>query len=145
MEIRKQMLLYVKCLILKGQGIHEDELQSILNYLTTVHEVRIVAFKFFFIGEYSLVNFVGRWHPCFGLMMMSDVCLKAKVGPLACTQWIPQINLWCDTCRPLGDQHNVYIRRGLRKHVFDYTGAKLERKCDITSRWFQEKMCFHSM
>ena len=39
------MLLYVKCLILKGQGIHEDELQSILNYLTTVHEVRVVAFK----------------------------------------------------------------------------------------------------
>ena len=38
MEIRKQMLHYVKCLILKGQGIHEDELQSILNYLTTVHE-----------------------------------------------------------------------------------------------------------
>ena len=45
MEIRKQMLLYVKCLILKGQGIHEDELQSILNYLTTVHEVRIVVSK----------------------------------------------------------------------------------------------------
>ena len=45
MEIRKQMLLYVKCLILKGQGIHEDELQSILNYLTTVHEVRVVTFK----------------------------------------------------------------------------------------------------
>ncbi len=40
MEIRKQMLHYVKALILKGQGIHEDELQSILNYLTTVHEVR---------------------------------------------------------------------------------------------------------
>ena len=43
MEIRKQMLLYVKCLILKGQGIHEDELQSILNYLTTVHEVRVIT------------------------------------------------------------------------------------------------------
>ena len=74
MEIRKQMLLYVKCLILKGQGIHEDELQSILNYLTTVHEVRIVAFNFFLIGEYSLVNFVCCWHPCLGLMMTSVLC-----------------------------------------------------------------------
>ena len=39
MELRGHMLKYVKQLILKGQGIHEDELQSILNYLTTVHEV----------------------------------------------------------------------------------------------------------
>ena len=34
------MLLYVKQLVLKGNGINEDELQSMLNYLTTVHEVR---------------------------------------------------------------------------------------------------------
>ena len=33
------MLLYVKQLLLKGQGVQEDELQSILNYLTTLHEV----------------------------------------------------------------------------------------------------------
>ena len=33
------MLLYVKQLIMRGQGIHEDELQAILNYLTTMHEV----------------------------------------------------------------------------------------------------------
>ena len=39
MGIRRQMLAYVKQLILKGQGIHDDELQSLLNFMTTVHEV----------------------------------------------------------------------------------------------------------
>lgn len=37
------MLLYLRELIIKGQGILEDELQSMLNYLTTLHEVRIQA------------------------------------------------------------------------------------------------------
>ena len=32
------MLLFVKQLILMGNGVKEDELQSILNYLTTVQE-----------------------------------------------------------------------------------------------------------
>jgi hypothetical protein len=36
--IRSFMLLFVKQLILMGNGVKEDELQSILNYLTTVHE-----------------------------------------------------------------------------------------------------------
>ena len=39
LDLRGHMLHYVHQLILKGQGIHEDELQSVLNYLTTVHEV----------------------------------------------------------------------------------------------------------
>ena len=37
-RLRSYMLLYVAELIRKGQGILEDELQSILNYLTTLHE-----------------------------------------------------------------------------------------------------------
>ncbi|GFR89629.1 neurobeachin [Elysia marginata] len=37
-RLRSFMLMYVKELIIKGQGILEDELQSILNYLTTLHE-----------------------------------------------------------------------------------------------------------
>ncbi|KAK6172415.1 hypothetical protein SNE40_016068 [Patella caerulea] len=37
-KLRSFMLLYVKELILKGHGILEDELQSMLNYLTTLHE-----------------------------------------------------------------------------------------------------------
>lgn len=32
------MLLFVKQLIMIGNGVKEDELQSILNYLTTVQE-----------------------------------------------------------------------------------------------------------
>lgn len=36
--IRTHILLFLKHLILKGNGVKEDELQSILNYLTTVHE-----------------------------------------------------------------------------------------------------------
>ncbi|GBM24397.1 Neurobeachin [Araneus ventricosus] len=38
MSIRAYILLFLKQLILKGNGVKEDELQSILNYLTTVHE-----------------------------------------------------------------------------------------------------------
>ncbi|XP_023212036.1 neurobeachin-like isoform X1 [Centruroides sculpturatus] len=37
-SIRAHILLFLKQLILKGNGVKEDELQSILNYLTTVHE-----------------------------------------------------------------------------------------------------------
>lgn len=36
--IRSYILLFIKQLIIKGNGIHLDELQSILNYLTTVNE-----------------------------------------------------------------------------------------------------------
>ncbi|XP_059162921.1 neurobeachin-like isoform X4 [Physella acuta] len=37
-KLRSFMLMYVKELIIKGHGILEDELQSMLNYLTTLHE-----------------------------------------------------------------------------------------------------------
>ena len=37
-SIRSYMLLFVKQLIMIGNGVKEDELQSILNYLTTVQE-----------------------------------------------------------------------------------------------------------
>lgn len=36
--IRAQLLLFVKQLIMIGNGVKDDELQSILNYLTTVQE-----------------------------------------------------------------------------------------------------------
>lgn len=39
--IRSYILLFLKQLIMKGNGVKEDELQSILNFLTTVYEVRI--------------------------------------------------------------------------------------------------------
>lgn len=37
--IRSYILLFMKQLIMIGSGIKDDELQSLLNYLTTVHEV----------------------------------------------------------------------------------------------------------
>lgn len=40
--IRSSMLVFMKHLILRedqGPGIHDDEMQAILNYLTTVNEV----------------------------------------------------------------------------------------------------------
>lgn len=40
LTIRAYILLFLKQLIMIGNGVKEDELQSILNYLTTIHEVR---------------------------------------------------------------------------------------------------------
>jgi len=40
--IRAYILLFLKQLILIGNGVKEDELQSILNYLSTVNEVKRV-------------------------------------------------------------------------------------------------------
>ncbi|XP_013420037.2 neurobeachin [Lingula anatina] len=37
-KLRSLMLSYLKQLIMRGPGIYEDELQSLLNFLTTVHE-----------------------------------------------------------------------------------------------------------
>ena len=38
-EIRRYMLLYMKQLVISSPGTQEEELQAILNYLHTVHEV----------------------------------------------------------------------------------------------------------
>lgn len=39
LTIRSYILLFLKQLIMIGNGVKDDELQSILNYLTTIHEV----------------------------------------------------------------------------------------------------------
>lgn len=39
LAIRSYILLFLKQLIMIGNGVKDDELQSILNYLTTMHEV----------------------------------------------------------------------------------------------------------
>lgn len=36
------MLSYIKHLVVRGSGVQDDELQSITNYLTTVHEVAML-------------------------------------------------------------------------------------------------------
>ena len=53
------MLLYIKQLLLKGQGVQEDELQSMLNYLCTLHEVMH--------GLQFLLIF---YHPSYGMYYM---------------------------------------------------------------------------
>jgi len=56
--MRRYMLLYLKQLVISSSGTHEEELQAILNYLHTVHEVNNQFFsdfgeKFFFLGSKS--------------------------------------------------------------------------------------------
>lgn len=41
MSLRAYMLLFLKQLIMIGNGVKEDELQAILNFLSTMHEVRL--------------------------------------------------------------------------------------------------------
>lgn len=48
LAIRAYILLFLKQLIMIGNGVKDDELQSILNYLTTMHEVSLCrAYKTF--------------------------------------------------------------------------------------------------
>lgn len=47
LAIRSYILLFLKQLIMIGNGVKEDELQSILNYLTTMHEVYCFYYIFF--------------------------------------------------------------------------------------------------
>lgn len=42
LELRGLMLSYIKHLVVRGSGVQDDELQSITNYLTTVHEVAML-------------------------------------------------------------------------------------------------------
>ena len=42
-EMRRYMLLYLKQLLIRSSGTQEEELQAILNYLHTVHEVRSIV------------------------------------------------------------------------------------------------------
>ena len=44
-ELRFLMLEYVRQLVLRGSGVQDDELQSILNFLSTIHEVCCYAVK----------------------------------------------------------------------------------------------------
>ena len=54
----------------------------------------------------------GHWYPYFGLLVMSLLGFKGRVGSLIWTWWrhvwymFPEIHLWCDTCWPLDGQHS---------------------------------------
>ena len=49
----------------------------------------------------------GHWYVYFRLLVTSPLGFKGKVDSLACMfyRMPPQIDLWCDTCWPLGGQH----------------------------------------
>ena len=70
---------------------------------------------------YSLCNFLvdkcflwGHWYPCFGLLVMSPLGFKVRVGSLIYTWWrhtcytFTEIHLWCNTCGPLSSQHGSW-------------------------------------
>ena len=68
----------------------------------------------------------GYWYPCFGLLVMSPLGFKARVGSLI-RAWqrhtpytFPEMYLWCDTCWPLGSQYGwkVNIVIGVRMIMF---------------------------
>ena len=40
-HLRAYMLLYVKEIVMRGQGVQDDEIQALINFLTTVHEVEV--------------------------------------------------------------------------------------------------------
>ena len=56
LAIRAYILLFLKQLIMIGNGVKDDELQSILNYLTTMHEVNIFLFSAESVGG-TLIRF----------------------------------------------------------------------------------------
>ena len=53
----------------------------------------------------------GHWYPCFGLLVMSPLGFKARVGSLIPNWWrficymLPKIHFWWDTCQPLDTKH----------------------------------------
>ena len=44
-HLRAYMLLYVKEIVMRGQGVQDDEIQALINFLTTVHEVNVTEVK----------------------------------------------------------------------------------------------------
>ena len=82
----------------------EGKLNPINSNGGKMHEYR------FFLKFWVDIIFVGLLIPWFGLWVTSALGFKARVDPLlacflACMQWIPQIQLWCNTCWRLGGQH----------------------------------------
>jgi hypothetical protein len=63
-ELRFLMLQYVRQLLLRGSGVQDDELQSIMNFLITVNEVSCRHFSSFnnTVCELTLIIIV----PCVG-------------------------------------------------------------------------------
>jgi hypothetical protein len=64
LTIRGYILLFLKQLIMIGNGVKDDELQSILNYLTTMHEViyhRLYLYIYIYIYVFNCNWVLTRW------------------------------------------------------------------------------------
>lgn len=65
-SIRSYILMFLKQLILIGNGNKDDELQSILNFLTTVNEVSYLsqfAFRLFLNSKFNTYQFFSKKKP----------------------------------------------------------------------------------
>ncbi|RXG72298.1 Neurobeachin [Armadillidium vulgare] len=56
-SLRAYMLLFLKQLIMIGNGVKEDELQAILNFLSTMHEVSCFTIPSLWIQNNNLILF----------------------------------------------------------------------------------------
>ena len=88
----------------------------------------VCAFPCTFLKKKFLKSFCG--YPCVGLLVTSALRFKARVDPslvcfLICTQWIPQIHLWCDTYQPLDDES--YSSRGMPGFEWETSHSKQTR------------------
>lgn len=86
--IRSYILLFLKQLILIGNGVKDDELQSILNYLTTMHEV---------ICNDITTNSVEEYFSNFGFFFL----FRMKICTTFCKCSYP----WCRNTRHRWYQH----------------------------------------
>ena len=70
-------------------------------------------FFFKFLEDMSPILW-GHWYLCFGLLVISPLGFKARVGSLIRTLWrhtfdnFPEIHLWCYTCQSLGSRHGSW-------------------------------------
>lgn len=101
-KLRSFMLMYLKQLLMKGPGVQEDELQSILNYLSTLHEVRFSPSPLNMIFSLCVVD----WMPydVFG-MIIYKFCLFCNRMTIWWTCWSCLWNWWlsipCPWCHLL--------------------------------------------
>ena len=79
--------------------------------------------------------FVGSMIPCFGVLVMSSLRFKVRVGSLIQTwqrhTWymFPEIHLWCDTYWPLGRQFGSPSLSHM--HVLAEVGCQIRSRISV--------------
>ena len=87
---------------------------------TICNGMRIFFFFFFYKFLLDTCPFVGHWYACFGLLVISRLDFKVRLGSLLCTcqrhMWytFPEIHLWCNTFAGVYGQHSS---RSLSPHA----------------------------